>query len=233
MTLTSFSRLLLSIPAVVAAPLALAHGGLTEHAHAAESRAFDVAIQAAAHPMTGWDHLLAALLVGLLALGLAGQRRAWVPVVFVLGCVAGLVAAQSGALALPVWGLELGVALSLVALGAALALAMSAKRADGQRGQATAVAGIVTVLVLVAAAGITHGLVHGLELAPAAGMAFAQTLPALAGLVLATAGLHALAWWLGAQMLARNAGLAAALLRGAGAAAAVAGGLQAVSLVGL
>lgn len=116
------------------------------------------------HPLTGLDHLLAMVAVGLFAARAA--RPLLAPATFVLAMALGL---ASGGLGLP--PLELGVALSVVALGLLVAL--------GSRLPAS------YALVLVATAGLLHGHAHGAE-APTSGGLALFALGALAS----TAALH-------------------------------------------
>jgi len=121
-----------------------------------------------AHPL-GLDHLLAMAAVGTWSAGaFSGQRRLQGPAAFVLallaGATGGLWLARQG-LALP--ALELGLAFSVVLMGALLAV--------GRR------LGTGAGLSLVVATGLLHGLAHGAEL-PAGG-AFA---PYAAGFVIGT-----------------------------------------------
>lgn len=126
------------------------------------------------HPLTGLDHLLVILAVGMLA-GRQGGHALWVlPVTFLVAMAASAALTLDGA----AWaGAELGVIASMLAAGAALALRI--------RGP---------LLATVAAAALFaafHGHLHGAEAAPWAGTGF------LAGMLLATAALHAIGLVLG------------------------------------
>lgn len=94
------------------------------------------------HPLTGLDHLLAMVAVGLFAA--RASRPLLAPATFVLAMALGLASGGLG-----VAPLELGVALSVVALGLLVAL--------GSRLPHTA------SLALVATAGLLHGHAHGAE----------------------------------------------------------------------
>jgi urease accessory protein len=155
----------------------------------------------AAHPFTGWDHLLAMVAIGFWAAQLGGRSRWLVPAAFLGVMAVGAVAAQAG-LALP--GLEAGIAASLLVLGLFIAAAVRLPAAAGM-----AVAGGFALF---------HGLAHGAEIpATAGGLGYG------AGFIAATALLHAAGLGLGGAFqsrpyVARFAGGAVAL---AGAAALV------------
>ena len=122
------------------------------------------------HPLTGADHLAAALLVGALA---AVSRRAHGTLVAFLGAVAaGLLVGGAPHAA---WVAELGIVLSFGALAAAFLL----RRAGAWMLPAAA-----------AATGVAHGLVHGSQVTGATAYA--------AGVLAATAALAG-AGYLGAR----------------------------------
>ena len=121
------------------------------------------------HPLSGADHILAMVAVGLWA-GLRGGPALWVwPATFVGAMLAG------GALGMAGMGLpfvEQGILASVLALGVAAALALRPSVALG--------------MALIALAGLFHGHAHGTEVpADASGLTYA------AGFALATAALHA------------------------------------------
>jgi urease accessory protein len=120
------------------------------------------------HPITGLDHVLAMVLVGVLAWQL-GARAVWlVPATFVLVMAAGGVLAVAG-MALPL--VELGIALSVVVLGAAVAFGIRAPVAV-----AMGIAGLFAIF---------HGHAHGAEMpVDAGGLAYGI------GFMIATALLH-------------------------------------------
>jgi urease accessory protein len=136
------------------------------------------------HPLTGPDHLLAMYAVGLLSAQIGGRAIWTVPGAFVLVMVAGgILGAATGPLALT----ELGVAVSVVALGAAVA-----------------VGGRAPVWIALAAAGcfgFFHGHAHGVEM-PAAS---SPPLYAL-GFAVSTIGLHVLGALTGLLVLCRRRG---------------------------
>jgi urease accessory protein len=120
------------------------------------------------HPLLGLDHLLAMFAVGLLAAQLGG-RALWVLPGSFLGLM--LVGGGLGMAGLGLPGLEIGIALSVVALGAALAVGKKYP--------------LVAAALIVGLFGLTHGHAHGAEMP-------AMVAPALygCGLFAATAGLH-------------------------------------------
>jgi urease accessory protein len=142
------------------------------------------------HPLTGLDHLLAMVAVGLWA-GLVGGRARWAyPLAFVAMMIAAGLWGMSGS-SLP--GVETGIAVSVVILGLAIALKAAPPLAAG-----TAACAIFAIF---------HGHAHGAELPEGA-----SSLGYAAGFVLSTAALHgvglALAGVLAARapLLARVAG---------------------------
>ena len=149
-----------AILALLAPALALTHTG-----HEGGSAGFAAGFL---HPLTGVDHLLAMLAVGLWAVQLRG-RAAWLlPALFpaVMAAGAGM-ALTSGALP----GVELLIVLSVIVLGAAVTL--------GARPPLAASAALVGCFAL------AHGYAHGAEF-PAGGNFAAYA----AGFVGATVCLH-------------------------------------------
>ena len=120
------------------------------------------------HPLTGGDHLLAMLTVGLLSATIGGRAIWTVPAAFVLAMIGG------GVLGIAHWplpGAELGVTLSLVMLGAALAFGPALPT--------------WCALFVTAVFGAFHGHAHGTEMP----LVSSPTLYVV-GFVAATAGLH-------------------------------------------
>ena len=120
------------------------------------------------HPLSGIDHLLAMIAVGLWA-GHCGGRREWLwPAAFVSSMVAGGVLGMSAVVAIPV---EPAILASVMVLGLATALSLRAPPVLGG--------------MLIAVFGLAHGYAHGTEMPHTAhGLGFA------AGFTLATAMLH-------------------------------------------
>lgn len=120
------------------------------------------------HPLTGWDHLLAMIAIGLWAAQLGGRASWRVPAAFV-GVMA--LSAVGGHFIGVIPGLEQGLAASVLALGLLVAFAARLPLAASM-----ALAGIFAMF---------HGLAHGAEMpATAGGLAYG------AGFVAATALLH-------------------------------------------
>lgn len=129
------------------------------------------------HPFTGIDHLLAMLVIGVWSASLS--RRWWLaPLAFAAMLLVGALLAGTG-LQLP--AVEPAIALSLVLLGALLAARTA--------WPAAAMAAVAALFALF------HGAAHGVEL---------QGLQALAGMVLATALLHATGLLAGAALRRRS-----------------------------
>lgn len=156
------------------------------------------------HPVSGADHVLAMVAVGLWA-AQAGGRALWAaPLTFVAAMLAG---GFAGAAGMPFPAVEPVILASIVILGAAVAMALRAP--------------LPAALPVLAVFGAAHGWAHGAE-GPATGLvAYA------AGFALVTAALHVLGIGLGLA-LGRLAGGRATRALGAVTAAAgvalVAGG---------
>jgi urease accessory protein len=151
-------RRLLLLLSFAAVPLAQAHPGHGIHSFAAGLQ----------HPLTGYDHLLAMVAVGLWAVQLGGWSRWALPLTFVSAMALGAMAGISG-LTLP--GVNGWILASVFALG--LLIAGAAKLPLG------------VGIALVALAGAFHGLAHGAEMP-----LNANSLHFLAGMVATTALLH-------------------------------------------
>lgn len=150
---------LLLLAAVLAEAPAFAHEG------DAVKRGF---LSGVMHPLAGPDHLLAMVAVGLWGAFLGRPLIAALPVVFPAFMVAGGLAGIAGIAAPPV---EVGIALSVVMLGAAIGAAYKAP--------------VWLACVAVGLFGLFHGYAHGQEL-PTASDPSAYGL----GFVLATGALH-------------------------------------------
>lgn len=118
----------------------------------------------AVHPFLGADHLLAMLAVGLLGAQLGGRARWAVPAAFVAALAVGFVGP-----AIP--GMEHGVALSVLLLGAVLAFAMRLS--------------LPVAASFAALCGLFHGAAHGAEI-PADAMGALYGV----GMVISSAALH-------------------------------------------
>jgi urease accessory protein len=172
------ARHFLPVLALFAAPLALAH---PDHA---ETATF---MDGFLHPLTGFDHLLAMLAVGLWSAGLhqgqPSKAQLTLPAAFVGFLLMGIALGNSS-FVLP--GSEQMIAASLLVLGLAAAVA---KRIP----QAAAIAIVSLFAVL-------HGYAHGAELG--------NHLSAILGITLATALLHITGLALGLNQTVRRAAAA-------------------------
>jgi urease accessory protein len=152
------------------------------------------------HPFLGLDHLLAMTLVGTLAYQLGGRAIYIVPAAFVA------VMAVGGYLGMAHVGLpfaEMGIALSVIVLGAAVALNVSIP--------------VALAALVVGVFALAHGHAHGTEMpATAAGISYGL------GFMIATAILHAVGIGIG-RAADSTLPARAALARSFGAVAAVIG----------
>jgi urease accessory protein len=127
------------------------------------------------HPVSGLDHVLAMVAVGMFAAPLGGRALWLVPLAFMT------MMALGGTLGIPGVGmpyLELGIGLSVVVLGAALALALAPP--------------LAVAMALAGPFAIFHGMAYGAEM-PGTASALAYGL----GFITATAMLHAIGIALG------------------------------------
>jgi len=182
-----WSAAILGVAASLFVPFAAAH---TLGAHGANF------ISGVGHPLTGLDHILAMIAVGLWAAQLGGRAYWSVPLAFVGMMTLGAAMSTAG-LSLP--AVESGIAASVLILG--LLIAFSARLP------------ILLGMVLVGVFAVFHGHSHGTEL-PQAASAVSYGL----GMLLTTIGLHAAG--LGAGILFQRAAI---LLRIGGAMIAAAG----------
>jgi urease accessory protein len=131
------------------------------------------------HPVLGLDHLAAMLAVGLLAAQLGGRARMALPVAFITALAIGALAGVAG-LAIP--GLEHGLAFSVLALGAIVALAARLP--------------LAAAATIVALSGVLHGMAHGIEIpADASGIVFGL------GFLTSSAALHLAGITLGSALI--------------------------------
>jgi urease accessory protein len=180
---------------LAAAPAFLLAGGAPAWAHVGhvEHSGF---VSGLLHPLTGADHLLAMVAVGVWAAMIGGRALYAFPAAFVglmvLSALAGMGMLGFPGEELPL--IEAGIALSVVALGLAVAFNLRAGLALG-----------TTACALFA---IFHGYAHGAELPVGAG-----AVGYITGFVAATLGLHAAGIGLGMMIGRVSAGWVA---RGAG-----------------
>ena len=193
-----FRLFLMGLVALFSAP-AFAHTGL--HIGSGFSSGL-------AHPFLGLDHLLAMVMVGLWAAQQSGVwQRALPPLVFVgvmaLGGYAGGFMTQSG-LALP--QIETGIAVSVLGLGLLTAFAIRLPA--------------LMMLPVIAGFALFHGYAHGAEMP----VIFSLTAmwAYLAGMLLATASLHALGYFSARALIDRQG----RMVRAAGVLGALSGGLM-------
>jgi len=153
------------------------------------------------HPLTGLDHVLAIVMVGMLAWQLGGRALWLVPGAFVaLMAVGGLL----GVTGIGVPFVEAGIALSVIVLGAVVALGIRPS--------------VAVTMAVVGLFAIFHGHAHGSEMPEtAAGLAYGL------GFMLATALLHAAGIGLGCLIGWAGERKGPIVVRATGAAAAVAG----------
>ncbi len=123
------------------------------------------------HPISGWDHLLMAVAVGVLCARLKESRGrdaclAW-PLIFAVSMAAGALLARAAGVQIA----EFWVALSLVAIGAVMLLNRHCS--------------LPTIVGALVACGAIHGLVHGMESGSTS-----VYLQYVAGLALTTVVLH-------------------------------------------
>jgi urease accessory protein len=156
-------------------------------------------LQGFRHPFTGFDHLLAMVSVGLWGARLGRPLLYALPVVFPVVMVVGAALAMFG---LPLPSPELGIASSVVVLGACVALSIRAP--------------VWLASLIVAAFALFHGDAHGREL-PSAADPIGYSL----GFVFATGLLHVAGIAIGALGDRRFGAIA---VRGLGTAIAVVGG---------
>ncbi len=178
---TSLRSLLVVPAAAVGSVLLSAAPAMAHVGHGADGTASGLL-----HPITGIDHLLAMVAVGVVA-ATTSTRRSTVlaPAAFLAGMLLGGVAGLAG---VPLPGAELLIVASVIALGIAVAGAVETHgRAFGP------------VLALLAVAGMAHGHAHGVE-APSA------VHPALyvAGFLATSAALHAAGAGVGAVIRDRR-----------------------------
>ena len=153
------------------------------------------------HPLSGLDHVLAMVAVGLYAAQLGGRSLWLLPSAFVATMLAG---GLLGYVGVPVPMVEQGIGLSVVAMGLAIAVGLRLP--------------VVIATILVGAFALVHGHAHGGE-----GAELDSFLSYAAGFVAATAILHAAGIGLGLA-LDRLGGLPATIFkRAAGVAGALAG----------
>ena len=149
------------------------------------------------HPLTGWDHLLVMLAIGIWASKLGGKARWQLPLTFLSSMTVGAVLGLAG---ITFSGIETAISASVLAIGLLLAINLPIA--------AISRIGIVAVFA------IFHGMAHGVELNSQ------QSYAALAGMLFATALLHAI----GLLLASRRLNLAGCVHTGMAWSIALAGG---------
>jgi urease accessory protein len=194
-------RALLATAFLLVPSLAFAHPGPPGHTHGL--------IDGVLHPLTGLDHILAMVAVGLFAAQLGGRALWAVPASFITVMAAAGFAGMNG-IALPLT--ETGIALSVIALGGIVALRVSMPLAA-----AMAVVGFFAIF---------HGYAHGVETPDnASGFLYGV------GFVTATALLHAAGIGIGLALGRIQGAYGRNLMRVAGSVAAVIGVAMLTNLI--
>ncbi|GHB23534.1 HupE/UreJ family protein [Salinicola rhizosphaerae] len=197
-TTTSRRLAWLSAPlALLATTAALAHPGVLPHTHGGS---FAAGIM---HPLTGLDHLLAMLAIGLWSARQAPMLRRWMPLVIALGMICGAGLAWAG---VPLLGVEFGIASSVLLAGILVATLVKLPTAVGGP--------LVFAFILM------HGHAHGSELAPDASAALFAL-----GFLISSVGITLVGRTLGSWLSRRDS----RWLRGIGAAIAAVGGSMLLS----
>ena len=128
------------------------------------------------HPISGWDHILAMIAVGLWG-ALLGPPALWIlPIAFPVAMAAG---GMLGLLGIPLPWVEIGIAASSIVLGLLILTNMRLS--------------LVVAIPLVMVFALFHGHAHGTELSPGADAVLYSL-----GFVIATGLLHALGIGVGA-----------------------------------
>lgn len=130
------------------------------------------------HPMSGWDHLLVMLAIGLWAAQLGGKARWQLPFTFVCVMAVGITLGTAGVYFA---GVETAIAASVMAMGMLLIL-----RLPINTGAQLAITAIFALF---------HGMAHGAELQ------VSSMLAVTAGMLMATALLHGIGLLLGTQRI--------------------------------
>ncbi|WP_375749280.1 HupE/UreJ family protein [Vibrio sp. HN007] len=127
------------------------------------------------HPIFGLDHLLAMVSIGILSAQLGGKSIWQLPLTFVLVMALGGV---FGMLQLPMLPVEIGIALSVLVLGAGIALDRKLSP--------------VIAMAFAALFAVFHGYAHGLEMPT-----MATPASYVAGFIIGTASIHIIGVFVG------------------------------------
>jgi len=181
---------LLALAAFVVPVLAHAHPG-----HEGHELTWDFT-SGAIHPLSGWDHVLAMMAVGLWAAQLGGRSRWLVPTAFVGLMTLGALLGHAG---FAIAGVEQGIAASILILGVLIAGAVKLP--------------VPACMAIVGAFALFHGVAHGAEMpGTASGLSYGI------GFVASTIFLHAVGLGLGLVLTSEEK-----IARFAGGAVAIAG----------
>lgn len=145
------------------------------------------------HPILGLDHLLAMVSVGILSAQIGGRVLWQLPLTFVVVMAIGGVL---GMLDIPPTKIETGIALSVLVLGAGIAV--------GRKFYP------VIAMIFTALFAIFHGYAHGMEMPT-----LAAPISYICGFILGTASIHITGVFIG--VFATQSNFRKTLLRGAGA----------------
>jgi urease accessory protein len=185
-------RIILILAAVLLTGTAQAHVGV------GDTHGFEHGFM---HPISGFDHILAMVAVGLFAAHLGGRALYLVPLSFVTMMSVGGVLAMMG---MPLPFVEVGIGLSVVVFGIAVAAGLNLP--------------VAAAMALVGVFAIFHGHAHGTEM-PETASGFAYG----AGFVVATAALHGLGVGIGLAIGTLGKRYGDRVLRAAGSAVASVG----------
>ncbi|MES2579720.1 MAG: HupE/UreJ family protein [Pseudomonadota bacterium] len=166
-------KILLTCLLVGFSSLAFAHPG-----HELAGNGLESAYAGFMHPLTGWDHLLVMLAIGVWASKLSGNARWQLPLTFLSIMTFGAVLGLAG---ITFSGVETAIAASVMAMGLLLAINLPIP--------AISRIGIVAVFA------IFHGMAHGVELHSQ------QSYAALGGMLIATSLLHTIGLLLASRRL--------------------------------
>ncbi|TRA97961.1 MULTISPECIES: HupE/UreJ family protein [Rhizobium/Agrobacterium group] len=180
---------LILIPLLMASTPALAHVGHGEHGSF---------MSGFMHPLSGWDHILAMVAVGLSAAMLGGRSLIAIPATFVALMLVGFIVALAG-VHIPL--VEPVILASTIIIGLSVAVARPVSP--------------VLVAMIVGGFAFFHGHAHGTELANQSALVFG------AGFGVATALLHMIG--MGTGIVAERLTRGTAALRLAGGATALGG----------
>ena len=153
------------------------------------------------HPLSGLDHIIAMVAVGLYAANLGGRNLWLLPLAFVTTMIFGGTLGYSG---FPLPLVERGIGFSVVVMSMAVAAGVNLPT--------------VAAMALVSLFALFHGHAHGSE-----GAALSSFLPYAAGFVIATASLHFAGVGLGLGLDKFGMTVSLALKRALGVAGALAG----------